>query len=147
MFPIVASAANSVVFGRGVSNSDAQALGCEDDLGMACWYYWDIHASTTISGPPIRGRVRALALQHTDATSKFVRSVEFFVLAPIPKSSPHFSAGARYYILEMSSRREGTKYCIRRDPQELDVPVEKSQVAIDAHGQFCFDRKLLTRER
>jgi hypothetical protein len=131
---------NSVVLGRGISNAHVEPLGCIDDLGMNCWFRWELVVNRTVAGPSVRGRIRALTLQHTDATSTFVKSVELFVLAPIGKPDP---TGATHTILALSPRHADGTYCVILDPQQLGIPVERSQIIARADGSFCFRSRLI----
>jgi hypothetical protein len=142
-----AFATNSVVLGRGVSNTGLMDLGCVDDLGMNCWFIWELDAKSTVSGPIVKGRVKALALQHVEATRTFVQSVELFVLSPISESDSLWATGARYTILALSPQRAGGSYCLWLDPNDLSVPVEKAKVTVDASGQYCFKRRLLDHNK
>jgi hypothetical protein len=135
---------NSVVLGRGTSNSHVEGRGCVDDLGMNCWYLWELLANATVAGPRVKGHIRALTLQHTDATSKFVKSVELFILAPLGSPDP---TGATYSILALSPKYPDGKYCVWLDPLELGIPIDKSEVSRDSHGAYCFSSLLLKARR
>jgi hypothetical protein len=84
----LAAAADSVVLGQGISNSFLAKLPCAaNSLCLGSRYMWPINASQTIGGPRIVGTVRAIAEQHTDVTTEYLRSVELFVLRPITNSA------------------------------------------------------------
>ena len=135
---------NSVVLGRGISNAPARPLGCIDDLGMNCQFLWQLVVKRTVAGPSVHGRIRALTLQHTDAASTFVRSVELFVLAPIAKRGP---TGATHTILALSPRYGDGTYCVTLDPQQLGIPIARSQIVARPDGSFCFGAGLLHDQR
>jgi hypothetical protein len=96
---------DSVVLGRGVANQYYADLRCPtDSICLDALYKWQLQAARTIAGPSVRGRVGALIAQHTDATRKFVRSVELFVLRPIQDPVLRKASGAQYYLLSLSPR-------------------------------------------
>lgn len=135
---------NSVVLGRGISNAAVRPLGCIDDLGINCWFLWELVVKRTVAGPPVPGRIRALTLQHTDATSAFVKSVQLFVLASIGKPDP---TGATHTILSLSPRYADGTYCVILDPQQLGIPIQRSQITARPDGSFCFETRLLHDRR
>ena len=95
-----ATAAESVVLGKGVSNAYAADVACTDIRAcMQAVYVWEFEATRTLAGPPVFGRVKVLATQHTDATSKFVRSVELFVVRPIDDPAVREAYDAEYYLV------------------------------------------------
>ena len=132
---------NSVVLGHGVSNSHVG--GCVDDLGMNCWYLWTLEARKTIVGPPVKGLLKALSLQHTDASQTFVDSVELFILAPLPKPDV---TGAKYSILALSPKKSGGNYCVSINPKEFNLPIDETQITYDATAHaYCFGLSLFVR--
>ena len=135
-----AVAADSVVLGHGVSNeflsqtTCAATMLCTDAL-----YVWVIDADRTIVGPRVAGRVRAIFLQHTDARSTFVKSVELFVLRPLKDASLRKSYGADYSLVSLSPRYSEGRYCLSVKPSDVGLDVPASAVVVDAgRGQFCF---------
>jgi hypothetical protein len=144
MISEIALSDNSVVLGRGYSNTYVERLGCVDDLGMNCWFLWELVVDRTVAGPPVHGRVRALTLQHTDATSTFVKSVELFVLAPMQKSDP---TGATHTILSLSPRYPDGMYCVILDPEQLGIPIDRPQIRARPEGSYCFNSVLLRDRR
>ena|ERR1700730_11782664 len=135
-----AVAADSVVFGHGVSNKFLAEAPCPGSgLCMDASYVWVIDAVRTIVGPNVAGRVRAIASQHTDATSAFVKSVELFVLRPIKESKLRKSSGAEYYLVSLSPRDSANRYCLSVKPSDVGLKLSASDVVVDADsGGFCF---------
>src|SRR5437763_799201 len=73
---VPASATDSVVLGRGLSNAFFDKIECSPtDLCMDSLYVWELDARQTLAGPKVAGRVRAIIAVHGPATSKYVRSV------------------------------------------------------------------------
>jgi hypothetical protein len=106
-----AMSADSVILGHGVSNGFLSHQACpEDSICMAANYKWVLDAVRTIVGPQVKGRVVAIASQHTDATEVFVKSVELFILRPIEDRSLRKSSGASYYLLLLSPRYPHDQY-------------------------------------
>ena len=140
-----AIAEESVVLGRGISNAYAGDLECsKDSLCLDARYVWELEAKRTVSGPAVRGRVRAIFAQHTDATPKFVRSVELFVLSRIDDPETRERLGADYSGIWLSPRYTGSKYCLPVTPRSVGLAVPESEVMLDPDsGYFCFAKRLL----
>ena len=136
---------DSVVLGRGISNEYASDLPCsKDSICMNSMYMWTFAAKRTIVGPEVKGKVRFLAAQHTDATPKFVKSVELFVLRPIDDKKVAETSGAQYYLLSLSPRYENGTYCISVNPEEVGLRLQKSDVSIDRESNYyCFKKSRL----
>jgi hypothetical protein len=141
-----AVAADSVVLGHGVSNAFLSAQACPPgSLCMDANYLWVLDADRTLTGPAVKGRVRAIVSQHTDATSKFVKSVELFVLRPIQDPSTRKSTGAEYYLVSLSARDSRGRYCLSVNPSDVGLTLNDSEVAVDGiSGYYCFNATVLT---
>jgi hypothetical protein len=140
-----ARGADSVVVGHGIANQYYAALPCPaDSICLDGQYRWELEAARTIVGPLVTGRVRALISQHTDATRKFVQSVELFVLRPIQDPGLRKASGAQYYLLSLSPRYEKNQYCLSVRPSEVGLAVPESQISKN-EGGYCFPESLLTR--
>jgi hypothetical protein len=106
---------------------------------MDASYVWVLDADRTVAGPNVRGRVRAIASQHTDATSQFVKSVELFVLRPIQDSSVRKSSNAKYYLISLSPRDSLGRYCLSVRPADVGLTLDAAEVKVDSSdGHFCF---------
>ena len=139
-----ARGADSVVLGHGITNQYYAAQPCPaDSICLDAQYRWELEAARTIVGPLIKGRVRALISQHTDATRKFVQSVELFVLRPIQDSGLRKASGAQYYLVSLSPLYEKNQYCLSVRPSEVGLAVPESQI-IKNEGSYCFPGSLLT---
>jgi hypothetical protein len=111
---------------------------------MQAVYLWEFDAKRTVTGPPVGGRVRVLATQHTDATSKFVRSVELFVVRPIDDPAVREAYGAEYYLVGLSPRYERSTYCLPVNPTDIGLSMPSSEVTVEPDsGYYCFARRLL----
>jgi hypothetical protein len=133
---------NSVVIGRGFSNEEVASLGSVDDWNV--FFLWTLDVNRTVAGPKVKGRVRALGIAHSGATSKYVRSVELFVLSPITEGSKEMlRTGAKYLIVALSPLYKDAMYCTRMDPLDIGIPIERAQIKVDENGSFCFERALL----
>jgi hypothetical protein len=146
--PVVA--ADSVVIGHAVSNHFLSLPPCPDDgangLVAICLdanYVWELKAVRTIAGPPVEGIVRAIASQHTQAKSEFVRSVELFVLRPITDQALRKSSRSNYYIVELSAKDSDDRYCLSMQPAKVGLQLDSSQVVANNDGDFCFKANLL----
>jgi hypothetical protein len=106
-------------------------------------YKWTLEAVRTVVGPPIKGKFIAIASQHTDATSKFVRSVELFILRPIDDPSLRESSGANYYLLLLSPRYPRGQYCLAENPMQFGLKIEPAELKVDEQGYFCFPAQAL----
>jgi hypothetical protein len=128
----------SVVLGHGVSNSFLAAISCEpNSLCMDDLYVWVLDANRTLVGPRVSGRVRAVMAQHITATAQFVRSVELFVLSPLPANQRLL--GVTYSIISLSARDDQGRYCISVKPTEVGLKLEPAAVTVDASsGYYCF---------
>ena len=109
-------------------------------------YVWVLDALQTIAGPKVAGRVHAIASQHTDATDQFVKSVELFVLRPIHDAGLQQSSGAKYFLVALSPRVDGT-YCLSVKPSEVGLNLDSSEVKIDEQGYFCFRAAVLASNK
>ena len=140
-----ATAAESVVLGKGVSNAYAADVACTDIRAcMQSVYVWEFDATRTITGPPVIGRVKVLATQHTDATSKFVRSVELFVVRPIDDPAVRKTYDAEYYLVGLSPRYERSTYCLPVNPADIGLNIPSSEINVEPDsGYYCFARRLV----
>lgn len=135
---------DSVIIGRGISSEEIPSLGSVDSWNV--FFLWTIDAKRVVSGPKIKGRVRALILAHAGATPKYVRSVELFVLSPIAGGSGEMlRTGARYSIIAVSPRYKDAMYCTLLDPIDIGIPIERGHITVDENGSFCFKRALLNQ--
>jgi hypothetical protein len=133
-----ASAVDSVVLGRGVSNDFFAEIECSStDLCMDSLYVWELDAKQTLAGPKVTGRVRAVIAVHTLATSKYVKSVELFVLRPAEDVKADDSKSPAFSLVALSPRYAGGKYCLHVDPRSVGLEVESAR---SADGTFCFLR-------
>ena len=138
-----ARGADSVVLGHGIANQYYASLPCPaDSICLDAQYRWELEAARTIVGPLVKGRVRALISQHTDATRKFVQSVELFVLRPIQDPALREASGAQYYLVSLSPLYEKNQYCLSVRPSEVGLAVPESQI-IKNEGSYCFPGSLL----
>ncbi len=138
-----AVAADSVVIGQGISNSFLSEIKCPaGSLCMDAQYLWVLTATRTVVGPPIHGNVRAISMQHTDATRQFVRSVELFVLHPIERTASPSSSPASFSIIALSPRDPAGRYCLPMDPSTVGLRLDPSKVHAE-DGHYCFDAGLL----
>jgi len=129
----------SVVVGRGVSNSFLSDGPCHGAITcLDAWYVWVLDADRTVAGPKVSGRVKAITPQHTEATLKFVESVELFVLRAIEDPRLAGSSGAKYSIVSLSPRYSGDRYCLWFDPKVVGLKLEPSEIVVDSDGSFCF---------
>lgn len=142
--PLLAFSAESVVLGSGVSNEYASTIDCPPDaLCMDSMYLWVFDARKTLAGPPVNGRVRALIAQHTDARSKYVRSVRLFVVKPIESDEVRRAHNATHYLLAVSPRYEDGTYCLPMNPQSVGLEIDASRIARKSDsGYFCFAASL-----
>jgi hypothetical protein len=135
-----AFAGDSVLIGRGLSNSFLANVDCPAAaLCLDAQYLWVLRADRTVAGPPIKGKVRAISMQHTDATQKFVSSVELFVLSRIPSLS---SNGAEFRIIALSPRYPDGRYCLSVDPSIVGLHLDPAKVS-GGEGSYCFDARAL----
>jgi len=140
-----ASAADSVVIGRGISNSYFTNLPCSaNEICLDSLFMWVLDSTRSVAGPTIKGTVRALIAQHVAATRKFVESAELFVLQPIQDDALRKRSGADYYLLSVSPRNENGRYCLSKNPDDVGLKLPKAQVSMDIEGsRYCFDAALL----
>jgi len=140
-----ATAADSIVLGRGVSSAFLSRQPCpQGAICMDANYIWILDADQTISGPAVTGRVRAVTSQHTDATATFVRSVQLFVLRPIKNPALRRSSRADYFIVSLSPRDERGRYCLSVNPTDVGLKLDPSKVEVEASsGYFCFNATAL----
>jgi hypothetical protein len=138
-----AFAADSVVIGRGISNSFLSNGACS--AGSTCLdaqYVWVLTSNRSVVGPIVKGRVRAISTQHTDATQQFVTSVELFVLRPIKSVTVRHSSGAAFYILYLSPRNADGRYCLPVSPSSVGLHLDPAKV-LATESSYCFDVRAL----
>jgi hypothetical protein len=136
---VPAFASDSVVIGHGISNSFLSNGECPvNSLCLDAQYLWILTSNRTIAGPLVNGRVRAISMQHTDATRTFVTSVEFFVLRPIESAAIRSSTGATFYIVSLSPRYPDGRYCLSVDPSTVGLILDPATV-LATEGSYCFD--------
>jgi len=139
----VVAAADSVVIGHGVGNSFLSEVPCPaTNICLDSRYIWTLVADRTVVGPAVKGEVRAIAIQHTEATPQFVHSVELFVLRPIAEATLRSSSGADFYIDALSPRDTAGRYCLAMDPLEVNLHIATSNIH-KVDGAYCFDARLL----
>lgn len=138
---VPAWAVDSVVLGRGINNEFFAEIECSPaDLCMDSLYVWELDAKQTLAGPRIKGRVRAVIAAHTFATSKYVSSVELFVLRP--SEGAEGSTSPEFNLIALSPRYRGNKYCLPVDPLSVGLDVKATR---SADGLFCFSRASVLR--
>ncbi len=149
-----ASAVDSVVLGHGISNRYLSTPPCPQDadanyvtICMDGDFLWVLRANRTVVGPHVSGRVKAIASQHTEARSEFVRSVELFVLRPIADRQIRKSSGAQYYIVTLSPKDEDGRYCLQVDLEEVGLRIDKADIVAGDAGAECFSADLLNKGR
>jgi len=132
----------SVVLGHGVSNVFLSLGACDPgELCMDARYLWTLRAERTIAGPSVRGVVRAVTSQHTDATAQFVKSVELLVLVRVSDAAARSADGAEYSLVTLSPRYPGNRYCLAIDPLELGIRMPRGHVTRDPQSSYyCFPR-------
>jgi hypothetical protein len=108
---------------------------------------WVLHAERTVVGPSVFGTVKAIASQHTEARSEFVRSVELFVLRPIEDRQLRKSSGAQYYIVALSPKDSNGRYCLQVELEEVGLRLDKADIIAGDGGAACFKAELLTKDR
>jgi hypothetical protein len=135
-------AADSVVVGRGVRLSSAFASSGPCPAGCDPQYVWVLAVDRTVVGPIVKGQVRAISMQHTDATEQFVSSVELFVLHPIEGATAGRAAGADFYILYLSPRNPDGRYCLPVRPASVGLHLDPAKV-LASEGSYCFDAQAL----
>jgi hypothetical protein len=117
-----APAADSVVFGRAMSNTyipDVDgACGplAADDVCMDVWFVWAISVKRTVGGPPVTGRVRAARAQHSQFDRRYMRSNRLFLLRPIDDPEQRALLRADYRLIDMS-----VDECLEAKPKGLDA--------------------------
>jgi hypothetical protein len=135
--------ADSVVLGRGIANQYYADLPCPaDSICLDATYIWELEAARTVAGPLVKGRIRALISQHTDATRKFVQAAELFVLREIQVPNLRKISGAQYYLLSLSRRYNNDEYCLSMRPADVGLAVPESQIT-ERDGNYCFSRRFL----
>jgi hypothetical protein len=147
-----ASAVDSVVLGHGISNRFLSTPPCPQDADAnyvtVCMdgdFMWVLHAERTVVGPHISGTVKAIASQHTEVRSEFVRSVELFVLRPIEDRQLRKSSGARYYIMALSPKDSKGCYCLQVQLEEVGLRLDKADIIAGDGGAACFKAELLNK--
>jgi len=146
-----AFAEDSVVLGHGVSNAFLSRQPCPqpadkrlERICMDANYTWILDAVRTVAGPRIRGRVRAVASQHTAASAQFVKSVELFVVRPIEDPAIRRTDKATYYLVALSPLDSQGRYCLSVSPTEVGLTLDPAAVKADAaSGYFCFSASAL----
>ena len=137
--------AESVVLGKGISNSYAGDIECDEhSICLDVLYVWELDAKRTVSGPAVRGRVKAIFAQHVDATAKFVRSVELFVLSRIDDPAIRKQFGVDYSGIALSPLYSGSKYCLPVTPASVGLAIPENKVSIDPNSAYyCFAKSLV----
>ena len=138
-----ALAQDSVVIGRGISNSYLANLSCDaHSICLDAEYLWVLESHRTLVGPSVKGQIRALTIQHADATQKFVSSVELFVLSPITNAADRASSGADFRIIALSARDSSGRYCLNIDPSSIGLHIDAANM-YKSEGSYCFAARLL----
>ena len=140
-----AHGADTVVLGKGISNSFVSELTCpEGAICMDSLYRWELNAKHTVAGPIVAGRLRAVISQHADANIRFVKSVELFVLRPIEDRELGAAYGADFELVALSPRYANGNYCLSVEPEDVGLKLPASEVSIDPDsGYRCFSSKLI----
>jgi len=147
--PCAVIAAPSVVLGEASGNFaiDAEVYcpgGEKDGLIEVCmdvWIGWRITVQKTLSGTPVRGRIRAARIQHGPFVRSYLKRFRLFVLEPIESAEMRKRLGADYLINDLSTMHE--MYCISEPPaqyglseDDIDVHVRQSPVL---GSSYCFE--------
>lgn len=118
-----ATAADSVVSGRAISNAyiDYVKIDCpKGDICMDAWFKWTIDAKKTLRGPPVTGRVAAVRMQHSTVIPSYERRLRLFVLRPIENPKWRALLRSDYYLVSTSLTVPGAAYLspVRGHPME-----------------------------
>jgi hypothetical protein len=101
-------------------------------------FRWIIDPARAVSDPALKGRIRALTFQHTEANDKLFR---LFVLRPLEDIEIPHSPGDKYYLVSASPIYDDGTYCISVDPSASGLQLKHVTKGND--GYFCFDHHLL----
>lgn len=138
-----AAGADSVVLGHGIAEHRYSAIACApDEICLFGLQDFEILATRTITGPSIKGRVRALILAETIVRPKYVGDFELFVLHPIGGTRLSKASGASYYLLSLSALNENDRYCLTINPSEEGLSIPESQIS-RKDNYYCFPRASL----
>ena len=136
-----AMAADSVVFGRALSNSGMTYVKDECPENHIClhsWYKWVIRVDKTVSGPAVsRGRIVAARMQHTSMESPYTKRLRLFVLRPIEETEQRELLRADYYLEDMSAAQR--MFCLTQDPKEVGLVVEGTYKNAKDSREHCFE--------
>ena len=100
-----------------------------------------ITVQKTLSGTPVRGRIRAARIQHVPFVRSYLKRFRLFVLEPIESAEMRKLLGADYLINDLSTTRE--MYCTSKSPaqyglseDDIDVHLRQSPVS---GSSYCFE--------
>jgi hypothetical protein len=103
---------------------------------MSSWYHWTIQIQSTMSGPPITGRIAVAHAQHTDYVKRYLKQLRLFVLTPIEDAQTRRLLKADYYV--KAAARRVPMYCLNQDPRALGIQADGTVVGSDESG-YCFE--------
>jgi hypothetical protein len=100
--------AQSIVRGWAIAQEDSDLPLPRCPEGALCsdvWVRWILKPTRTLAGPPLAGRIRAVAMQHTRFTPEYMAHMRLFVLDPIMDPQRREALHADYYLLEYTTKR------------------------------------------
>jgi hypothetical protein len=141
LVPTSTWAGNSVFLGKSFENTFLSKTECQPhQLCMDSVYMWTLRVDKVLVGPRLGHEIRAIAYQHTDVASEYLRTLELFILEPILDPALRSTYGVNYKVISFSPREEHDQYCLSQPPRAVGLAVPETHVTIDDDKWYCFPR-------
>ena len=138
-------AQDSIVIGRALSQNFVEEVKIDCPANAICldvWWRWEIEVTHNLinrpNSTPIKGRIRAVNLQHGQLTPEALARLKAFIIRPIddPKKRELFQAD--YQLVARSTGQE--MFCFHTKPS--DNLISKAYISKETEGTaFCVESK------
>lgn len=140
----IANAATSFVIGRAISEYDdvriepsPEEICPPDAICLFGWSRWTLDIERSFSGPPVRGRIHAVHMQHTSHNPSSFRKLRHFALEYIADSSERKRLHADYKLLDLLDEKQ--MLCTEVDPKDAGIPANDVYIGTgDDSSKYCF---------
>jgi hypothetical protein len=134
-----AHADNSIVIGHGI-----KVDGVHESAGdWVSGYVWLIDVRRTVAGPIVKGKIRIIAASHAQPRNSYLKTVQFFVLAPVIGDGAECANEPRFSLIASSPLYERDKYCIPFKPSEIAIPLSDTEIERNEYDAYCFSKRSL----
>lgn len=140
----IGNAATSFVVGRALSEDDDVRIEespeevCPTDvICLFGWSRWTLEIERSLAGPPVKGRIHAVHMQHTKHNRSYFHKLRRFALEYIEEPSERKRLHADYKLLDLVDEKQ--MLCTRVNPESAGISADDVYAGTtDDSYKFCF---------